>query len=381
MQDKKYAYTIGLDTRMLGEEQTGIGKYIARIAEYVPMLMPEVKFVIFLNEPEFSRFIPASPNVVKRLVNAHWYGYREQLTLPLAFLRSRPNLMHFPHFNVPVLYPGKFVVTIHDITPYFFPGHKMGSWIRRAGFWLTFSSAVRKAHRIIAVSRHTKKDIVKHFRTPEQNITVIYEGIDDIFKKAADEETTQRILTRYRVHKPFMLYVGVWREHKNLVGLLHAYARAHRTHRRFPDLVLTGKENPQYGEVRAHLNRLRLQTCVKTPGFVPQPDLVHFYNAAELTVVPSFYEGFGLTGLESLSCGTPVAASRLTSLPEILGEAAFYFDPYDVENMAAVLQDALSNKAARQERLKNAKEVIERYRWDTMANETAACYKKALGKG
>src|SRR3989344_398048 len=109
--------TIGIDARMYGTEQTGIGKYIARLLEYVPPRMPETRFVAFLRDPEYKRFLSPHPNVEKRRVSAKWYDYREQLVLPFEFLRTGVDMMHFPHFNVPILYPGRFLVTIHDLTP------------------------------------------------------------------------------------------------------------------------------------------------------------------------------------------------------------------------------------------------------------------------
>ena len=379
-QSLHHHYTIGIDARMLGPEQTGIGKYIARLLEFVPPCMPRVRFVVFLKESAFHNFTSPHANIETRKVSAHWYGWREQLVLPFKFLRAHMDLMHFPHFNVPLAYRKPFVVTIHDTTPHTFPGHRMGSWVRRAGFWLTFRSAVERAREVIAVSAYTKNDIQTLFGTPAERIGVIYEGIDQIFNTVGAPAISMNVLHAYGIRNPYLLYVGVWREHKNIVGLLKAYALLRNQYGISHVLVLTGKEHAAYPAVRHTIQKLHLEQSVHIPGFVQEKDLVHFYRAASLTVVPSFSEGFGFTGLESLACGTPVVASRATSLPEVLGDGTAYFNPHDPANMARIMYDVLTEEALRRHMLENAKKILPRYRWEKMAEETAACYLRVLTK-
>ena len=373
-------YRVGIDARMLGAEQTGIGKYIARLCRHIPPLMKDVQFVVFLREPEFSSFQSPFPNVEKQKVSAHWYSYKEQAIFPLELFRARVDLMHFPHFNVPLFYSRKFLVTIHDLTPHTFPGPRARSWWRKMMFRAVFSGALHRSKHIIAVSHHTKKDIRERFHISPGKMTVIYEGVDERFKiqkpKAESVEFLKRI---YGITKPFILYVGVWRDHKNLVGLIEAYGIMLKKHNAGFDLVLCGKEHPAYPDVRRAWERLGLQDRVRRPGFIPEEDLAHFYRAASLTVVPSFAEGFGLTGLESLACQTPVAASRTTSLPEILKDAAAYFNPYDTENMAEVMYCATIHAEERKTYLKRAQVLLEHYRWEVMAEKTAKCYREILG--
>ncbi|MDO8558318.1 MAG: glycosyltransferase family 1 protein [bacterium] len=376
---RPYQHTIGIDARMLGAEQTGIGKYIARLCEYLPPLMSDTRFVLFLREPEYSNFKSAHPNVVKRRAEAHWYGYKEQLILPIGFLLARPDLMHFPHFNVPMLYPGKFIVTIHDLTPHTFSGPAAHSWWRKSMFRLVFSGALERSERIIAVSQYTKKDIIERFRTVPEKIGVIYEGVDERFKKKVPRMQSLEFLKKtYGIAKPFLLYVGVWREHKNLAGLIEAYALMLKKYHADFDLVLCGKEHSSYPDARRAWERLGLEDRVKRPGFIPEKELEHFYRAASLTVVPSFAEGFGFTGLESLACQTPVAASQTTSLPEILKDAAVYFDPHNSENMAEVMHRILVNKEEQKICLEKVPDLMEQYRWETMAEKTAKYYRSIL---
>lgn len=372
--------TVGIDARMLGAEQTGIGKYIARLIEYIPPLMPEVQFVAFLREPEFSRFRSLHTNVEKQKVSAHWYGYAEQFVLPLQLLRAGIDLMHFPHFNVPVLYPGKFVVTIHDLTPRLFPGPRMSSWWHREMFRLVFSRALKKSRRIIAVSQFTKNDIMHTFGTADEKILLVPEGVDEVFFRKPSGDSREALRDRYGIIKPFMLYVGVWREHKNIVGLIRAYHMLLGKYDVGVDLVLCGREHASYPEPRQLWEKLGIGKRIHHPGFIVEEDLPHFYRAAMLTVVPSFSEGFGFTGLESLAAGTPVAASRATSLPEVLGDAAAYFDPHDQQEMASVIYQALTDTKLRTNLLRASEKVLERYNWKSMAACTAALYRDMLKK-
>ncbi|MDP3963710.1 MAG: glycosyltransferase family 1 protein [bacterium] len=373
-------HIIGIDARMYGASQTGIGKYIARLLEFTPPRMPETRFIAFLRDPEYAEFSSSHPNVEKRRVTAKWYDYREQLVLPFELMRTRIDLMHFPHFNAPILYPGRLMVTIHDLTPHAFPGPNMRSFWRRTMYHAVFSSAVRRARRIIAVSDYTKSDIIKTFGTDEERIAVIREGIDSAFFAPHHKETSKALLwQRYGIARPFILYVGVWREHKNLVGLIEAFSKLNKKyHCDDVDLVLCGKEQRSYPQARHAWRRLGLDRRVKLPGFIPEDELPYFYRAAELTVIPSFAEGFGFTGLESLACGTPVAASDATALPETLDDAAAYFDPRDTDEMAECLFKVLKNNALRTKLIANAPEVLAQYRWETMADETAKLYHEIL---
>jgi len=267
---------IGIDARMYGARQTGIGNYIKHLIEYLAKLDKENEYTIFLLKSEFEKFKFPASNFKKQKVSAHWYSWREQFILPFEFKKAKVDLMHFPHFNRPILYPTKNVVTIHDLTPKFFPGHKMNSPVRKAGFWLTFSQTVKKAKKIIAVSKATKKDIIKYFKISPEKIKVIYEGT---------------------ITKPFILYVGVWRNHKNMVGLIKAFNTLLRKYQLDYQLVLTGEENLYYPEIRKTWENLGLEKNIIRPGFVSKEELTCLYNEASLCVIPSFYEGFGLVGL------------------------------------------------------------------------------------
>jgi len=373
--------TIGIDARMLGPEQTGIGRYIENLFRELLRIDDKNRYVLFVR-PEAIPLLPFSSDRVKIVpVDIHWYSWREQIVLPRIFLRENLDLLHVPHFNVSIFYPGKFIVTIHDVTHLSFP--KDQSSLKRLGFRLTFQRAVARAERVIAVSNYTKDEIRKHFRAPEKKIDVIYEGAHH-YKRGTNHQSPV-------TNRPYILYVGVWREHKNIVGLLQAFALL-RTRLNQPQnphqlrqlhelqLVLVGKEDERYPQVRRAWEQLDLEEHIVTPGFVDEPMLATLYEKAELVVVPSFLEGFGFVGLEALRHGTPVVASNTGALPEVLGEAAGYFPPDSPSRMAASIERVLQDQMLRSALIKKGRKVLMQYSWERAALQTLKLYEEILTK-
>jgi len=368
--------TIGIDARMYGYAQTGIGNYIRHLLEYIFDNDKENDFVVFLMPEEFDSFKVPNGRVRKVKTDCRWYSWKEQLIFPFTLYGEKLDLMHFTHFNSPILYRKDSVTTIHDVTPYFFPGHKMKSPIRRLGFRMVFYSSVKKARRIIAVSESTKRDIVRYFKIQKDKIRVIYEGADGQFRKIEDRSEVENLKERYGLHRPFLFYTGVWRNHKNLVGLIKAFKIVREKYDLDIDLVLGGKEDPYYPEVRQTWESLDLDDRIRPVGFIDQAELPIFYNAATAFVIPSFYEGFGLIGLEAMACGTPVISSDRTSLPEILGEGAVYFDPEKPEDIAEKIHLVFTDKRLYNELKENGFSQVKRYSWQKMGEETLDLYKK-----
>jgi len=254
----------------------------------------------------------------------------------------------------------------------------MKSLLRRVGFRAVFYSSVKKASKVIAVSKNTKKDIMDHFRISGKNIDVVYEGVDRQFSSLKDPAKINALKNKYALRKPFIFYTGVWRNHKNLVGLIEAFDILKKEYKMDFDLVLGGNEDPYYPEVRKTWQKLGLENDIRRIGFIAQEELPVFYSAANLFVIPSFYEGFGLIGLESFASGTPVVSSNRTSLPEILGDAAIYFDPDDHREMAEKMRLVLTDKKLYNELMQKGFEQVKKYSWERMGRETLKIYKKIL---
>ena len=372
-------YKIGIDARMHGYAQTGIGNYIRHLLQCIFETDKKNEYVIFLMPEEYDKFNLPNKRIKKIKVSSKWYGWKEQLLFPFQLYKENLDLMHFTHFNSPILYFKRSIVTIHDITPYFFPGHKMRSIIRKIGFKAVFFSSVKKASKVIAVSENTKNDIANYFKIRKDKINVIYEGTDSQFRVINDDQKIADIKKRYNITKPFIFYTGVWRNHKNLVGLIKAFGILKNKYKLDYQLVLGGKEDPYYPEVRETWEKLRLENEIIRTGFIDQEDLPLFYNAAEVFVIPSFYEGFGLIGLEAFACETPVISSNTTSLPEVLGNAAMYFNPKNTEEMAERIKLVLTDKKLYNELKEKGFKQIEKYSWKKMGRETMDVYREILG--
>jgi glycosyltransferase involved in cell wall biosynthesis len=371
---------IGIDARMYTPECTGISRYLRELTSHLFAIDKTNEYLMFMLEPEYSKFEAPNERVKKIKVDSYWYGYKEQLILPWQMLKAGCDLIHFPNFNTPLIYPKKSVVTIHDITPFFFSGHRRQSKWRDFAFWQVFSRSVKRATKVIAVSQSTKADIIKYFKIAPEKIEVIYNGLDQKFFQRATQAEIQKLKDKYKISGPFILYVGVWRNHKNVVGLLKAFKLLLNKYQCDYQLVLLGKELPEYPAIRKTWQQLNLEKNLVLPGFVSDEELLLFYQASDLLVIPSLAEGFGFTGLEALASGTTVAASDISALEEVLGESASYFDPHNPEEMAEVIFNLLTNQNLQQKKLAKAENQLKKYSWLKNAEQTLKLYQDILGK-
>lgn len=367
---------IGIDARMYGAESTtGIGVYIKNLTDQLFRIDQENEYILFMLEPAYSKFQPPNKRVKKVKVDCPWYSFSEQIKLPGILLKSKLDLVHFPHFNVPIFYPGKFIITIHDITPKFFPGPRVKkSIIRKIGYQTVFQLGIKRAKKIIAVSNYTKENLTNSFKIAKDKIEVIHLGLEPKFRIITNQELLQKIKDRYQITKPFIFYIGVWRDHKNLPGLIKAFNILKSEYKSDYQLVLGGKSDPKYPENKQALENSPFRSDIILPGFISEDELPLFYNAAKLFVLPSFCEGFGLVALESLACGTPVIGSNTTSLPEILQDCALYFDPKDSKVIAKIISEVLTDTGLYQDLQKRGLNQIKKYSWLDCAKKTLEVY-------
>ncbi len=367
---------IGIDARMYGPQQTGIGIYIKNIIERVPAADPENEYVIFLRDPFFESWTPASPNVTKVRAPYHWYSYDEQFLFPLQLYRAKLDLVHFPNFNVPLLYRKPYVVTIHDTTPLFFHGHRMTSSWRRMAFDTVFAQGIHKAKKVIAVSEATKRDIMSNIGEKEEHIRAIPLGYDPRLNELAKYDTMGTVFDRFKITAPYLLYAGVWRNHKNIVGLIEAFALARQQSAEDLRLVLVGTEHEHYPEPRLTWERLGIGEYISRPGFVSDAELAALYAHARAYVVPSFSEGFGINGLEAMSFSVPVIAARAGSLPEVYGAAAHYFDPHEPTDMARAITDVFTDDQLRAQLIERGTYLVRSSTWEFPIVEHIALYRQ-----
>ncbi len=344
---------IGIDARFYGSLGKGLGRYTEKLIEHLELLDQKNEYVVFLRRENFDEYIPKNPHFTKAVAQYAWYGFSEQLLFVVMLYRFSFDLVHFPHFNVPVLYRKAFVVTIHDLILVHYPTVRNTTRLallygmKFLVYRYVIASAIRRARYIITVSEFTKQDIVREYPGARGKVTVTYEAADSFcqYSRPADEKRLfERLSLRelslmpdesktvsHDILKKYFLYVGNAYPHKNL-PVLFAAARA------FPQyqLVLVGKDDFFYQKLQKQAKDEGLSNVLFT-GFLTDHELSSLYRFAQCYIFPSLYEGFGLPPLEAMSRGTVVVASDRGSLPEILGEAAWYFNPTDEQSLVESL--------------------------------------------
>ena len=256
----------------------------------------------------------------------------------------------------------------------------MNDFVHRTAYNLVLKRGVRRARKIISVSKNTKNDLRQLLGTPAEKIEVVWNGVGREFTPAVPTELSRRQLEKkFGVSKNYLLYTGVWREHKNILGMLEAVAKLRKKNWK-GELVITGKKNPVYApDIFAKVKELNLEKTVVFTGLVSDEDLRQLYQNARVFIFPSFYEGFGLPPLEAMSCGIPVVASNSSSIPEICGEKnAEFFDPKNIEEMAAKIQKVWKDESLRKQLVENGLKRVLDFSWRKMAEQTLNIYREVL---
>jgi glycosyltransferase involved in cell wall biosynthesis len=235
----------------------------------------------------------------------------------------------------------------------------------------------RLAARIITDSQYSRNEIVRYLHVDPAKIEVIYPGVDSGFCRITDSTQLDAVRSRYGIDRDYVLCVGICKPRKNHAGLLRAFRRLLDSGSR-AQLVIAGPMGEGEHVLRRLADALGIAEQVVFTGFVDEPDLRALYSAACVYACPSFYEGFGFTVLEAMACGTPVVCSSATSLPEVAGKAALYFDPHNPEQMAGQVLRIFSDAALRASLVERGRLNLQRFNWADTARQTLAAYHHAL---
>lgn len=376
--------TILFDGRFLSLSHAGIGRYSCELLkEVLPQLRESEKMIILIKpgakfDDDLSEAIKNRPDTEVIETNINHYSLKEQTDLLKLLNSIKPDLVHFPHFNHPILYKGKFVVTIHDLT--------LSHFAERSNFMKTLiynkviSSAARNSKKIFTVSGFVKNEMVKKLQLPSSKVVVTHNGIDEKFKKITNPRVLQKA-EKYNLIKPYYLYVGQWRSHKNLLILVEAFSSLVKKGLKGKvELVLAGKIDPKYPQLQALVKKLSLEKDVRFTGFISDEDLPIIYNNALAFVFPSLSEGFGLPALEAQACGTPVISSDNTSMPEILSDGALYFDGKNQKQLEGKMIDVLKKEKLRDELIAKGLENTKKFSWKQTASKSLEVYRELLYK-
>ena len=295
------------------------------------------------------------------------YGIKEQLRFPYRELKKlKPDLLHVPHYNVPIFYRGDMIVTIHDLTHLVyseFLSNKFAKYYAK----LMMKIAIKKSKIILTVSENTKKDLIKFFKVDENKIKVVYLGVkDNLVNKP--KESIDYLYKKFGIprNKKLLMYVGNLKPHKNLERLLEAFSKIENNNEYA--LILVGKAFENYNILGDKEKELGIEKNTIHTGIVTEDELVDLYNLVDLFVFPSLYEGFGLPVIEAMACGTKVVSSNTSSLTEVGGKVIPYFNPKDIDEMARVIKEEI-NRVDTKEDIEKRIAWAKRFDWKKTSKE------------
>lgn len=366
---------IAYDLRRI--KNPGIGRYMQCLAEAVMARAPEHEYLLIL-PPHAEEMIAAQGGQVEKLFSSlTYYSIREQVELPRLLRRHQVNLLHSPHFNLPLVRPCPTVVTIHDVI-YLACKQDMPSRLGRLYYHGMMSAAVRLADRVLTDSEFSRQDMVRYLRADPAKVEVVYPAVPPGFERVSEPARLERVLSRYGIGEDYVLYTGIYKRRKNHAGLLRAFREFLKSGAR-SNLVIAGPMGEGERELRRLAGELSIAGQIIFAGFVPDSDLPSLYSAARVYACPSLYEGFGFTVLEAMACGAPVVSSPETSLPEVAGEAALYADPRNPQEFGAALERVFSNNELRGQLIAKGFVNRRRFSWESAAARTLAAYQHAAG--
>lgn len=369
---------IGIDATALPSPLFGAGNYIAELIRALTHLDETNEYLVFTKPTHKSLFDSARAEIIpaslpSRIMRIGW----EQTFLPLLVKRHRIDLLHSPHYTIPLVKFCPTVVTFHDMI--FFLHPEMHLYYKRLFFRSIIPLSARIADAIVAASENTRSDIIKLMGVSGQKVHTIPYGISPIFHPVTDPEELCRARAKYELPEKYFIYVGNFEPRKNIPGLIRAFARL-----RPKDincwLVLAGTRGWQDSAIFSTLEELNLADRVLLPGFISQADLPAIYSSSIALVYPSRYEGFGLPVLEAMACGAPVITSNISSMPEIVGDAGILIDPTDEDELADAMHRVSSNNGLRAQLAGTGINRAKSFSWDRAARETLSVYSNILSR-
>jgi glycosyltransferase involved in cell wall biosynthesis len=380
---------IAVDVRRIRD--FGVGTYIRNLLSALAQIGSHHDYALISRAEDKARFSELPDNFRTIIYNRRDSARLDHLTLPNLLRRIRADIAHIPFHRIPLLMPQPYVVTVHDLSSLFFDDASGALHTLRA---FRLRRGLARAERIIAVSGATRRDVVNLVPAVENRVRLIYNAPDPQFlerRLPSDARTggpdaaareRNRILERYQIRYPFLLYAGSIRPQKNIPRLIEAFAVARSSlegHGGYKDLrlIIIGDEISRYPDVRRAVIQSRVENCVRFLGFIPFDTLRIFHELATAFVFPSLYEGFGLGPLEAMASGTPVIASAVSSLPEVVGGAAMLVNPENVFDIARGITEVLMDEDLRRDLVIKGRKQAETFSWARTAKEVLALYEEA----
>jgi glycosyltransferase involved in cell wall biosynthesis len=367
---------IAIDAHAIGRRLTGNEVYVRSLLKALAGQAGKSDILAYVSETDASTFVPP-PIQVRRVASNPFL--RLGFGLAGSVRRDRPDLLHV-QYTAPVGCPVPVVATVHDVSflehPEYFPRS------RALQLRLTVGRTVRRAVRILTGTDASRNSILKVYPDlDERSVTVVPLAASSEFQPISREAAAAAVRARYGIEGPYVLSVGDIQPRKNHIGLIRAFARMANA---FPQLrhrlVIAGKPTWFSGRVREAVRASGMSDRIRFPGFVPDSDLLHLYNACDCFAFPSFYEGFGLPALEAMACGRAVVCSGRSALPEVVDGAAILFDPYAIDEVARALADVLRDAELRGRMERLAIRRAAHFNWQKTAQKTLDAFHQAVGQ-
>ncbi len=366
------ARTVTIDARwMIG----GIGTYIENLLRGFQQHAGGLELHAIVRDQDALRVKPWCSKMT--VIDLPIYSMWEQFAVPRVVRNCR--LLHVPHYNVPLLHRGPLIVSIMDIIHITCPDYRRGL---KSSLYARpmLKCAVQMADHIITVSNYSKAQIMKELGVEDTKITVIHCGVSERFHLASDTGESRLAVEGLGISRPYLLYVGNLKPHKNVVTLLRAFANLHAQNRVAHALVIIGDDVRWKRTIVEECGRLGISDKVLILPQVSQSILPKIYAAAELLVMPSKVEGFGLPVLEAMACGTPVVCSKAASLPEVAGDAAAYFDPASPDDLAGTVAKLIDSSDLRAWLRTKGLERAKLFSWQEFIRKHVELYRRILAR-
>jgi len=371
---------IGIDAMALPDRPVGAGNYIIQLIRCLASSAGCEELVIFIQRSRLPLLAVSENSRVRLVVVADkpvalrllW----EQTCFPILVKRLGLDLLHSPHYTMPLAHPCRCVVTFHDMSFFLFPG--LHTLPKRILFPLIIRASARRSDAIIADSESTRQDAIRLLGSPPSKITTVHLGVTADYKPISDQARLESVRQEYHLPERFILYVGTVEPRKNLPSLLYAYQSLSE---RLPgwSLVIAGRLGWMYDAVMRLVKQLALSEQVYFTGYMPEVDLPALYNLADLVVYPSVYEGFGLPVLEAMACGVPVITTNVSSMPEIVADAGVLISPGDDPALAEAMKTLLTDPEKHRWFSEKGIQRAAAFTWEKTAQETLKVYQRVQG--
>ncbi|MCX6340469.1 MAG: glycosyltransferase family 1 protein [Candidatus Aureabacteria bacterium] len=375
---------ICIDARWIGEKIAGIGRYTVYLLKYLSEMDSENSYLVLFQDEAVRDSVCGELRLGAR---TNWriltlpygiFSIRGQLSLPRLLRKEGVDLFHSTNFMAPLMRGrAKLVTTVHDIIPLKFPEYAPRS--KKTRLFPVYRALMKRlvavSDLIIADSEHSRRDIIEVLGTPADKVRRVYLGVDPKYRplpSAVKAEVKQRLGVRDRL----ALFAGRADPYKNLISLVRAAEAVNANGKIHCTIVVAGEKDSRYPEVDNYINRAGIHNEVRFIGSLDEDELIPLYNAADVLVLPSFYEGFGLPPLEAMACGTPVICSNRASLPEVVGDAGILVEPTDVRAIASAMEHVFTDGALRARMSAAGLERAKLFPWKKTAEETLKLYKE-----